>query len=81
MDQEGESQAMDWDEYERSAIEDYEGVATIEQLSDVNVRYLGRRAPLPQALRGVRDREIGRHLNSLRARLKEKSKESAHLMR
>jgi phenylalanyl-tRNA synthetase alpha chain len=68
---------MDWDEYERKAVEEYDAVATSEELSDVNVRYLGRRAPLPQALRGVRDRETGQRLNSLRARLEERQYQTA----
>ena len=71
MDHEGESQSMDWDEYERKAVEEYERASTGEELADVHVRYLGRRSPLPQALRGVRDRETGQRLNSLRARLEE----------
>jgi phenylalanyl-tRNA synthetase alpha chain len=62
---------MDWAEYERSAIEAFGAVATPDELADVSVRYLGRRAPLPQALRGVRDRETGQRLNALRARLEE----------
>jgi phenylalanyl-tRNA synthetase alpha chain len=72
VDQEGESQPMDWDEYERKAVEELDRAATSEELADVHVRYLGRRSPLPQALRGVRDRETGQRLNSLRARLEEK---------
>jgi len=72
VDQEGDSQPMDWDEYERKAVEELDRAATSEELADVHVRYLGRRSPLPQALRGVRDRETGQRLNSLRARLEEK---------
>ena len=45
-----------------------------DELADVNVRYLGRKAPLPQALRGVRDRETGLTLNSLRAALETASR-------
>ena len=41
------------------------------ELEAVRVRYLGRNAELPQALRQVRDRETGRALNALRARLEE----------
>jgi phenylalanyl-tRNA synthetase alpha chain len=76
VDHEGESQAMDWDEYERKAVEEYDRVTTGDELADVHVRYLGRRAPLPQALRGIRNRETGQRLNSLRARLEEKQREA-----
>ena len=72
MDQEGESQPMDWDEYEQTAVEEYDRAATSDELAEVHVRYLGRRSPLPQALRGVRDPETGQRLNSLRTRLEEK---------
>jgi len=44
---------------------------TAEEVEEVRVRFLGRNADLPQALRQVRDRETGRTLNSLRARLEE----------
>ncbi|HEX6701730.1 MAG TPA: phenylalanine--tRNA ligase subunit alpha [Gaiellaceae bacterium] len=68
---------MDWDDYEREATEAFAQAATSEELSDAHVRYLGRRAPLPQALRGIRDRETGRLLNSLRARLEEAEREAS----
>ena len=44
---------------------------TVAEIEDVRVRYLGRNAALPQALRQVRDRETGRRLNALRAALEE----------
>jgi phenylalanyl-tRNA synthetase alpha chain len=47
----------------RSAIE---AAATTEELEQQRVRFLGRNAELPQALRQVRDRETGRTLNALR---------------
>lgn len=39
------------------------------ELESARVRYLGRNAELPRALRQVRDRETGQALNALRARL------------
>ena len=43
--------------------------STVDELEDVRVRYLGRKSELAQALRGVRDRESGMTLNTLRAGL------------
>ena len=43
--------------------------ASVSELDDVRVRFLGRNADLPQALRKVRDRETGMTLNALRQRL------------
>lgn len=62
---------MDWTAYEAQALAAYHAAATLEELSEVNVRYRGRKAALPQALRAVRDRETGSTLNSLKARLEE----------
>jgi phenylalanyl-tRNA synthetase alpha chain len=45
------------------------GAATLAELETVRVRYLGRNAELPQALREVRDRETGRVLNAVRGNL------------
>ncbi len=61
--------AVDWAAYEQEAIAAYEHAGTLDEHSVVNVRYLGRKAPLPQALRAVRDRAGGLELNSLKARL------------
>jgi phenylalanyl-tRNA synthetase alpha chain len=44
---------------------------TSGELDAVRVRFLGRSAELPQALRQVRDRDTGRALNELRTRLEE----------
>ena len=63
--------AVDWDEYLSSAERDYARAATVEQLSDVNVAYQGRRSPLKLALRDVRDRETGIRLNDVRRRIEE----------
>jgi phenylalanyl-tRNA synthetase alpha chain len=68
---------MDWQRYEDEALAAYRGARTTEELSDVNVRYLGRKAPLPQALRNVRDRDSGRVLNTLRAKLEQEQEQAA----
>jgi len=62
---------VDWQAYEAEAIAAYESASTLDELNDVNVRFLGRRAELPQALRQVRDRETGKTLNELRTKLEE----------
>jgi phenylalanyl-tRNA synthetase alpha chain len=69
--QQGESTTVDWNAYQEQALAEYERASSVEELADVNVRYLGRKAPLPQALRNVRDRDSGRVLNDLRSRLEE----------
>jgi phenylalanyl-tRNA synthetase alpha chain len=51
-----------------AAIASAPGSVELEQL---RVRYLGRNADLPQALRGVRDRDTGITLNALRSRLEQ----------
>src|SRR4051794_14767632 len=63
--------AVDWTAYETEALAAYAAADTDEQLAEVSVRYLGRRAELPQALRQVRDAETGRSLNQLRRRLED----------
>jgi phenylalanyl-tRNA synthetase alpha chain len=68
---------MDWQEYERQALAELEQAATSEELADARVRYLGRRAELPQALRQVRDAETGRTLNALRGRLEQAEQHAA----
>jgi phenylalanyl-tRNA synthetase alpha chain len=45
--------------------------STIDELGAARIRYLGRNAELPRALREVRDRETGMTLNALRARLEQ----------
>lgn len=52
----------------RSAIA---AASTVADLETARVRFLGRNAELPQALRQVRDRETGQTLNALRGRLEE----------
>jgi phenylalanyl-tRNA synthetase alpha chain len=46
-----------------------EAAQTLSELDDARVRYLGRKSPLKQALREVRDRETGMALNGVRERL------------
>ena len=60
---------MDWETYQRDALREFEAASTADDLAEVHVRYLGRRAALPQALREVRDRDTGRTLNDVRAKL------------
>ena len=62
---------MDWDAYQREALQELEAASSAEELSDVHVRYLGRRSALPQALREVRDRDSGRTLNDVRTKLED----------
>jgi phenylalanyl-tRNA synthetase alpha chain len=45
--------------------------STVEEIETARIRFLGRNAELPQALRQVRDREAGQALNALRVRLEE----------
>ncbi len=45
------------------------GAATLQELDDARVRFLGRKSDLKQALRAVRDRETGMALNAVRERL------------
>src|SRR3954465_5308015 len=61
--------AVDWTAYETEALAAYAAADTEEQLADVSVRFLGRRAELPQALRRGGGAETGRSLNELRRRL------------
>ncbi len=62
---------VDWSAYETEARAAYEAASTVEELAAANTRFTGRNAPLPQALRKVRDKETGRQLNDLRSRLEE----------
>jgi phenylalanyl-tRNA synthetase alpha chain len=54
---------------EREARSAIAGASTTAELAEARVRYLGRKSELKQALRGVRDRETGMELNTLRERL------------
>jgi phenylalanyl-tRNA synthetase alpha chain len=68
---------VDWKDYEARGIADYERAADADEIAAVHVRYLGRKAPLPQALREVRDRETGAELNAVRTRLEEAEYDAA----
>jgi len=61
--------AVNWAEYGDEAVRAFAAASTPDELAEAQVRYLGRRAELPQALRGVRDRDTGRALNEVRYRL------------
>ena len=67
---------MDWEAYIRDAERDYGNAHTLEELSEVNVKYQGRKSPLKLQLREVRDRETGQLLNGVRARLEELEREA-----
>ncbi|HEX5449409.1 MAG TPA: phenylalanine--tRNA ligase subunit alpha [Gaiellaceae bacterium] len=60
---------MDWDAHEQEALAAVGAALTADALDDVRVQYVGRKAELTQALRGVRDRESGMLLNGIRERL------------
>ena len=62
---------MDPDLLEQEAVAALEAAATADEVEELRIRYLGRKAELPQALRGVRDRETGMTLNALRERLEQ----------
>jgi phenylalanyl-tRNA synthetase alpha chain len=60
--------AMEWDPetYEQDARAALEKAATSDEVEGVSVAFLGRRSPLKQNLREVRDRETGMKLNAIR---------------
>jgi phenylalanyl-tRNA synthetase alpha chain len=60
---------MDPEALEQEATAAIEAAASADEVEELRIRYLGRKAELPQALRGVRDRETGMALNALRERL------------
>ena len=60
---------MDPEQLEQEALAAIEAAETAAEVEELRIRYLGRKAELPQALRGVRDRETGMTLNALRERL------------
>jgi phenylalanyl-tRNA synthetase alpha chain len=62
---------MDPAALENEALAAVSAAVTADEVEEVRVRYLGRKAELPQALREVRDRETGMTLNALRRRLEE----------
>ena len=60
---------MDPETLEHEAQSAIAAVATVEELDEIRVRYLGRKSELKRALRQVRDRETGMALNAVRERL------------
>jgi phenylalanyl-tRNA synthetase alpha chain len=58
-----------WNAYLEEARGALEAATSVAELDEPRVRYLGRRSELRQALRGVRDRETGQTLNTVRERL------------
>src|SRR2546422_11728674 len=60
---------MDAERLKNEALSAISGAATLDELDDARVRYLGRKGELAQALRSVRDRESGMLLNGIRGRL------------
>ena len=60
---------MDPEALEDEATSALAAAATADEVEELRIRYLGRKAELPQALRAVRDRESGMTLNALRTRL------------
>ncbi len=60
---------MDPEALEEEAASALAAASTADEVEELRVRYLGRKAELPQALRAVRDRETGMTLNALRERL------------
>jgi phenylalanyl-tRNA synthetase alpha chain len=61
--------AVDAEALEKEAIAAVEAAATLDELDEARVRYLGRKSALKLALREVRERETGMTLNALRERL------------
>jgi phenylalanyl-tRNA synthetase alpha chain len=61
--------AMDAQALEQDALSAIERATSPGQLDSARVAHLGRKSPLKQALRQVRDRETGMALNAVRERL------------
>ena len=57
---------MDAEAYRKDALAAVESASSIGELDDARIRYLGRKSELKQALREVRDREVGMALNAAR---------------
>jgi phenylalanyl-tRNA synthetase alpha chain len=57
---------MDIDAYRREVERAVASAGSVEELEGARVAYLGRKSPLKQLLREVRDRETGMRMNSLR---------------
>ena len=62
---------MDAEAYRQEALEAVRRAASVAELDEGRVRYLGRKSELKQALREVRDRETGMALNAVREAIEE----------
>ena len=62
---------MDAPALESEALGAIAAATTVDEVEEARIRFLGRKAELPQALRAVRDRETGMTLNALRQRLED----------
>ena len=60
---------MDLSALEQEATAAVAAATSLDEVEEARLRYLGRKAKLPQALRAVRDRETGMSLNALRQQL------------
>ncbi|MBA3428511.1 MAG: phenylalanine--tRNA ligase subunit alpha [Actinobacteria bacterium] len=60
---------MDLSALEQEATAAVAAATSLDEVEEARLRYLGRKAELPQALRAVRDRETGIALNALRQAL------------
>jgi phenylalanyl-tRNA synthetase alpha chain len=70
--------SVNWETYEADALAAAEQAATIADLEDARVVWLGRKSALALALREVRDRETGMLLNGIRTRLEAAVDEREH---
>ena len=64
------TEEIDWESY-RDEAESAFAAAGLDTIEEARVEYLGRKSPLALGLRGVRDRETGMRLNTIRTRLEE----------
>jgi phenylalanyl-tRNA synthetase alpha chain len=62
---------LDAEAYRQEALAAIQRAATVRELDDARIRYLGRKSELKQALREVRDREAGMTLNAARQAIEE----------
>ena len=63
--------AVDWEAYEQQFEGALKEAKTLDDVEHLRVEYVGRKSPLAQALREVRDRETGMLLNSVQERCQE----------
>jgi phenylalanyl-tRNA synthetase alpha chain len=62
---------LDAEAYKHDAVAAVERAASLDELDEARIRYLGRKSELKQALREVRDRESGMALNAAREAIEE----------